>query len=99
VTPFGALLDCGCQWRPLFRTDMGHARRRPKRLAEKFIADSYYAVFVSKGNGKAVGDGTTLQEYLEVRTDKGGPPMEVLLAYARVANVALAQIVDDDADL
>jgi len=31
--------------------------------------------------------------------DKGGPPMEVLLAYARVANVALAQIVDDDADL
>ena len=31
--------------------------------------------------------------------DKSEPPIEVLLVYARVANVRLEKIVDDDADL
>jgi transcriptional regulator with XRE-family HTH domain len=31
--------------------------------------------------------------------DKGEPPIEALLAYSRVANVSLEQIVDDEADL
>ena len=31
--------------------------------------------------------------------DKSEPPMKVLLAYARLAKVPMAQIVDDDADL
>jgi transcriptional regulator with XRE-family HTH domain len=31
--------------------------------------------------------------------DKNEPPISVLLAYARVANVRLAQIVDDEEDL
>ena len=30
---------------------------------------------------------------------KGIPPLEVVLAYARVANVQMEQIVDDDLDL
>lgn len=31
--------------------------------------------------------------------DKSEPPIEVLLAYARVANVTLEQFIDDEEDL
>ncbi len=32
-----ALLKCGCSVAPLFLTNMGHKRPRPKRLAEKLL--------------------------------------------------------------
>jgi len=78
---------------------MGHARRRPKRLAEKLL-EIREALGLSQRE---------MVERLEVKMpyknisnyerDKSEPPIEVLLAYARVAKVPLAQIVDDDADL
>jgi len=88
VAPFSSVL-----------TDMGHARRRPKRLAEKLLQ-------IRKALGVSQ---RQMVERLEVEMpykniskyerDQAEPPINVLLAYARAANVQLEQMVDDDQDL
>jgi len=43
--------------------------------------------------------GIRFSEISKYENDQREPPLNVLLAYARLANVPLAQIVDDDEDL
>ena len=80
-------------------TNVDHARRRPKRLAEK-LRQIRAALGLSQRE---------MAEWLTVEVsdnliskyekDKSMPPIELVLAYARVANVPMEQIVDDDLDL
>ena len=77
---------------------MGH-RRRPKRLAEKLrqIRD---ALGVSQQE-MAQRLGHKLEASTISRYERGRniPPLEVLLAYARLANISMEQIIDDERDL
>ena len=78
---------------------MGHPRRRPKRLAEKLL-QIRTALAVSQNEMiKRLGVEMSYGSISRWERDKSEPPIEVLLAYARVANVRLETIVDDDVDL
>jgi len=83
----------------VYLNDVGHARRRPKRLAEKLrqIRD---ALGVSQQEmAQRLGhklEASTISRYERKRNK---PPLEVLLAYARLANVSMEQIIDDEKDL
>jgi len=48
---------------------------------------------------KQAGVKLTHKNVSKYERDKSIPPIEVLLAYSRVANVTMNQIVDDDLDL
>jgi transcriptional regulator with XRE-family HTH domain len=78
---------------------MGHARRRPKRLAEK-LRRIREALELSQADLMArLGVGVRFSEISKYENDKREPPLNVLLAYARLAKIPLAQIVDDEEDL
>jgi transcriptional regulator with XRE-family HTH domain len=78
---------------------MGHARRRPKRLAEK-LRQIREALGVSQVElATQLNVGIRFSEISKYENDQREPPLNVLLAYARLAKVPLAQIVDDDQDL
>lgn len=78
---------------------MGHARRRPRRLAEKLLQ-------IRTALGLSPSD-MVMRLRVEIprrnisnyEKDKSEPPLTVLLAYARVANVSLEHIVDDEMEL
>lgn len=80
---------------------MGSARPRPRRLAEKLLAIrqrlelSQSELLARMG----VGDMIHYSNISKYELDKNEPPLMVLLAYARVAQVHLEEIVDDDIDL
>ena len=78
---------------------MGHARRRPKRLAEKLLQIRTALRLSQREMIKRLGVEMPYRNISRYERDKGEPPILVLLAYARVANVRLGQIVNDDADL
>jgi transcriptional regulator with XRE-family HTH domain len=82
---------------------MGHARSRPKRLAEKLLQ-------IRKALGLSQREmAERLAERAEVKItdkniskyerDRSVPFIEVVFAYARLANVSMNQIVDDDLEL
>jgi len=78
---------------------MGHKRRRPKRLAEK-LRQIRKALDLSQADLTAeLNVGIRFNEISKYENDEREPPLNVLLAYARLAKVPLAQIVDDDQDL
>jgi transcriptional regulator with XRE-family HTH domain len=82
---------------------MGHARNRPDRLAEKLLqirkalglSQREIAEQLSERAGVAI----THKNISKYERDKSVPFIEVVLAYARLANVEMNQIVDDDVDL
>ena len=82
---------------------MGHARNRPDRLAEKLLqirkalglSQREIAEQLSERAGVAI----THKNISKYERDKSVPFIEVVLAYARLANVEMNQIVDDDLDL
>ena len=82
---------------------MGHARNRPKRLAEKLLqiretlglSQREIAEQLSELAGVAI----THKNISKYERDKSVPFIEVVLAYARLGNVLMKQIVDDDLDL
>jgi transcriptional regulator with XRE-family HTH domain len=82
---------------------MGHARHRPKRLAEKLLqirkalglSQKQMAERLSERAGVKI----THKNISRYERDKSVPFIEVVLAYARLANVLMNQIVDDDVDL
>jgi transcriptional regulator with XRE-family HTH domain len=80
---------------------MGHARRRPKRLAEKLreirimLGLSQAELHKSLGVDQDIAY-TRISDY---ELDKNEPSLLVLLEYARVAGVHLEHIVDDRLDL
>lgn len=78
---------------------MGHARRRPKRLAEKLRQIRVALGLSQKEMVKRLGVKTPYKNISRYERDRSIPPMELLLAYARSVNVPLEQIVDDEKDL
>lgn len=80
---------------------MGHARRRPERLAGKLrqirIALGLSQAELHKRLG--VSEDITYTRISDYELDKNEPSLLVLLEYARVAGVHLEEIVDDRLDL
>ena len=77
---------------------MGHTRRRPKRLAEKLLQIRIALDLSQSEMLKRLRLEMSYGSISKWERDKSEPPIEVLLAYARAANVRLEKIVDDDAD-
>lgn len=80
---------------------MGSARPRPRRLAEKLL-QIRQRLELSQSELLARMDVGNLIHYSNIskyELNKNEPPLMVLLAYARVAQVHLEEIVDDEVDL
>jgi transcriptional regulator with XRE-family HTH domain len=80
---------------------MGHARRRPLRLAEKLLQ-------IRTGLGISqtemhrrldVGDEIPYTRISDYELDKSEPTLMILLGYARAACVPTEVLIDDDLDL
>jgi transcriptional regulator with XRE-family HTH domain len=78
---------------------MGHARRRPKRLAEKLLQIRKALGVSQRQMVERLGVEMPYKNISKYEQDKAEPPINVLLAYARAANVQLEQMIDDDQDL
>lgn len=80
---------------------MGHARPRPRRLAEKLL-QIRNALGLSQTEMHRRLDVEDLIEYHAIskyELDKNEPPLPVLLQYARVAGVNMEALADDRLDL
>ena len=80
---------------------MGHSRPRPKHLAKKLLQIRRSLVMSQGEIVKRLGvqdliDHTTISKY---ELDKNEPPLIILLAYARLVEIPLEQIIDDELDL
>jgi transcriptional regulator with XRE-family HTH domain len=78
---------------------MGHARARPKRLAEKLLKIRQalgvsQSVMVYRLGVKLAPNNISKYEH-----NLNEPPADVILAYARLARVSLEQLVDDEMEL
>jgi len=78
---------------------MGHARRRPKRLAEKLLRIRESLGLSQREMAERLGNYRSHHHISKYERGKCVPPIEVVLAYARLANVQIEEIVDDDQDL
>jgi transcriptional regulator with XRE-family HTH domain len=80
---------------------MGHSRPRPKHLAKKLL-QIRLSLGVSQGEiVKRLGvqdliHCTTISKY---ELDKNEPPLAILLAYARLVEIPVEQIIDDEIEL
>jgi len=82
-----------------FFTDMVYRRRRPKRLAKKLLRIREALGLSQREIAERLGICRTHHDISKYERDKRIPFLEVILAYSRVANVQIEQIVDDDLDL
>ena len=82
---------------------MGHKRNRPDRLAEKLLQIRKALGLTQKETAerllKQAGVKITYRNVSKYERDKSVPYIEIVLAYARLANVEMNQIVDDDLDI
>ena len=82
---------------------MGHKRHRPNRLAEKLLqirkALGLSQKEMAKRLGEQAGVKITSKNISRYERDRSVPFIEVVLAYARLANVEMNEIVDDDLEL
>jgi transcriptional regulator with XRE-family HTH domain len=82
---------------------MGHARNRPKRLAEKLLqireALGLSQREMAERLAELAGIKITYKNISKYERGRSVPYIEVVLAYARLANVEMNQIVDDDLEL
>jgi transcriptional regulator with XRE-family HTH domain len=78
---------------------MGHTRNRPKRLAEKLLQIREALGMSQREIAERLGNKRTHHQISKYERGNSVPPIEIVLAYARVANVSMNQIVDDDLDL
>lgn len=81
---------------------MGKAvRERPARLAEKLLYIRKALGLSQNGLIRRMGltDEIVQADISTYEIDQREPPLKVLLAYARVANVAVEAVIDDDLDL
>ncbi len=80
---------------------MGHARPKPKRLAEKLLQIRNALGLSQTEIHKRLGI-EELIPYTQISKYESGlrePPLEILLQYARVAGVHMEALVDDELDL
>ncbi len=79
---------------------MGSARPRPRLLAKKLLlirlhlGISQTQLLIRLGVQHAI-DYTTISKY---ELNKNEPPLQTLLAYARLANVPVEYLIDDQID-
>lgn len=80
---------------------MGSARPRPRRLAEKLLQIRHSLGLSQSEMVKQLGvsDLIHYNNISKYELDKNEPPLMILLAYAKLAQVHLEVIVDDDIDL
>src|SRR5437764_711380 len=80
---------------------MGHARPRPARLAEKLlqIRNALGLSQTDMLSRLGVGDLVEYYSISKYELDKNEPPLEILLQYARAANIYMEALVDDELDL
>lgn len=80
---------------------MGSARPRPERLAEKLLRIRLALGLSQPQMHKHLGV-EALIDYTKISTYELGkrePPLMILLEYARVANVYVEALIDDELDL
>jgi transcriptional regulator with XRE-family HTH domain len=80
---------------------MGHARRRPARLAEKLL-QVRTALGLSQTEMHRrldVGDEIPYTRISDYELDKAEPTLMILLRYARLAAVPTEVLIDDDLEL
>ncbi|HST54150.1 MAG TPA: helix-turn-helix transcriptional regulator [Pyrinomonadaceae bacterium] len=80
---------------------MGYARPRPKRLAKKLL-QIRRALGLSQSelhSRLGVEDDIPFSRISKYELGHNEPPLMILLQYARVANVYMEALVDDDLDL
>ena len=80
---------------------MGHSRPRPKHLAKKLLQirrslRMSQAELVKRLGVQDLIDHTTISKY---ELDKNKPPLAILLAYARLVEIPVEQIIDDEIEL
>ena len=80
---------------------MGHARRRPKRLAAKLlrIREALGLSQTEMHKRLGVGDEILYTRISDYELDKAEPTLMILLQYARVAGVSTDVLIDDNLDL
>ena len=80
---------------------MGHARRRPERLAEKLLQIREALGLSQTEMHKRLGveDEILYTRISDYELDKAEPTLMILLQYARVAGVSTDVLIDDKADL
>ncbi|HKV36590.1 MAG TPA: helix-turn-helix transcriptional regulator [Pyrinomonadaceae bacterium] len=78
---------------------MDHARHRPKRLAEKLLQIREGLGLTQREMAERLGIEKSYNIISKYERNKSLPTLGELLAYARLANVFMNQIVDDDLDL
>ena|SRR5215213_2292090 len=87
----------------VFLTNMGHARFRPERLAEKLLQIREELGLSQKEMAKRLAElaGIKITDKNISKYERGRsvPFIEIVLAYARAANVEMNEIVDDDLEL
>src|SRR5215470_1145842 len=100
MTPAALLVTFGCSVAPYISLAyMIHARRRSKRLAEKLLQIREALGLSQREMAERLGIYRTHHHISKYERGKAIPFSEVLLAYARLANVQIEQIVDDELDL
>ena len=80
---------------------MGHARPRPSRLAEKLlqIRNALGLSQTEMHRRLGVEDLIEYHAISKYELNKNEPPLVILLQYARVANVYVEVLIDDELDL
>ena len=78
---------------------MGHARPRPRRLAEKLLQIREALGLSQQEMAKLLGVERSYNIIARYERGRSVPYIEVVIAYARAANVKMIEIVDDDLDL
>lgn len=80
---------------------MGHARRRPSRLAEKLlhIRTTLGISQTEMHRRLEVEDEIPYTRISDYELDKSEPTLTILLRYARVAGVPTDALIDDELDL
>lgn len=82
---------------------MGHIRPGPKRLAEKLLQIREALGLSQREMAERLAEQArvkiTYKNISKYERDRSVPYIEIVLAYARLANVSMSQIIDDDLDL
>ena len=80
---------------------MGHARPRPSRLAEKLlqIRNALGLSQTEMHRRLGVEDLVEYHSISKYELNKNEPPLVILLEYARLANVYVEVLIDDELDL
>jgi transcriptional regulator with XRE-family HTH domain len=80
---------------------MGYSRPKPERLAEKLLHIRLALGLSQSEMWKRLGleESVTYDRISKYETGRNEPPLPTLLRYARLANVYMEALVDDELDL